>query len=65
MSMMVALPGRMFLGSLACLIHGILPFLCVRTGSATIMDLHHRMVAHRDRGTDTQREPASSRTAAA
>ncbi len=57
--------GRMFLGSLACLIHGILPCLCVRTGSATITDLHHRMVAHRDRGTGTQREPASSRTAAA
>jgi Family of unknown function (DUF6356) len=39
--------GRMILGGLACLVHGLLPFLFVRTGSATINELHSRMVTHR------------------
>ena len=41
--------GRMFVGSLACLVHAFLPFLCVKTGSRCITELHERMVAHRDR----------------
>jgi hypothetical protein len=38
---------RMILGGLACLVHGLLPFLFVRTGSATIAALHTSMVTHR------------------
>lgn len=34
---------------LACLIHGLFPFLFVKTGSRCIEDLHRRMVTHRDR----------------
>ena len=41
--------GRMFVGSLACLVHAFLPFLCVKTGSRCIEELHERMVTHRDR----------------
>ena len=40
---------RMFLGSLACLVHAFLPFLFVKTGSETIAELHERMVTHRRR----------------
>jgi hypothetical protein len=40
---------RMFLGSLACLVHAVLPFLFVKTGSDTIVALHERMVSHRRR----------------
>lgn len=40
---------RMFGGSVACLVHGLLPFLFTRTGSNQIRILHDRMVAHRDR----------------
>ncbi len=40
---------RMFLGSLACLVHAFLPFLCVKTGSETIAELNERMVTHRQR----------------
>lgn len=40
---------RMILGGLACLVHGILPFLFVKTGSNAIRELHTRMVTHRDR----------------
>jgi len=65
MGMAFSFSGRMFLASLACLIHGFLPFLFVRTGSSTITILHHRMVTHRDRRIDEQREVASSRAAAA
>lgn len=32
----------------ACLIHGLLPFLFVTSGSRCIEDLHRRMVTHRD-----------------
>ncbi len=39
--------GRMFLGAVACLIHGFLPFLFVKTGSVTIDELHDRMVVNR------------------
>ena len=40
---------RMVLGAVACLVHALLPFLFVKTGSAIITDLHGRMVTHRDR----------------
>lgn len=40
---------RMILGGCACLIHGLLPFLFVRTGSAQISTLHDRMVTNRRR----------------
>ncbi len=39
--------GRMFLASIACLIHGFLPFLFMKTGSSTITELHGRMVVDR------------------
>jgi hypothetical protein len=40
---------RMILGGFACLLHGLLPFLFVRTGSARIAELHDTMVANRRR----------------
>ena len=40
---------RMFLGSLACLVHAFLPFLFLKTGSDTIVALHECMVAQRRR----------------
>ncbi len=41
--------SRMFIASLGCFMHGIFPFLCVKTGSKTICTLHDRMVTHRDK----------------
>jgi hypothetical protein len=35
--------GRLMLAGLACLLHGIFPFLFERTGSRTIIDLHARV----------------------
>lgn len=40
---------RMVAGGLACILHGLLPFLFVKTGSRQISALHHRMVTHRTR----------------
>jgi hypothetical protein len=37
----------MMLGGAACVVHGLLPFLFVRTGSAQIRTLHDRMVVNR------------------
>ena len=39
----------MLAAGLACLIHGLLPFLFVRTGSSTINHSHHRMIVNRNR----------------
>ena len=38
---------RMFFASLACLVHAVLPFMFVKTGSETIETLYGRMVANR------------------
>lgn len=40
---------RMIAGGLACLLHGVLPFLFVRTGSQQIRTLHDRMVTSRSK----------------
>ena len=38
---------RMVFAGVACLVHGLLPFLFVRTGSRAIAELNDRMVANR------------------
>jgi hypothetical protein len=38
---------RMMLAGMACLVHGVLPFLFVRTGSRAIAELNDRMVVNR------------------
>ncbi|MDF3075069.1 MAG: hypothetical protein K0S54_2736 [Alphaproteobacteria bacterium] len=40
---------KLMLAGMACLVHAVLPFLFVRTGSGMISDLYQRMVAHRAR----------------
>ncbi|GAB4181254.1 MAG: hypothetical protein OHK0024_20090 [Thalassobaculales bacterium] len=39
--------SRMILAGFACLLHGLFPFLFVKTGSNAIRELHERMVTHR------------------
>jgi len=34
---------RMLIGGLACVAHGLFPFLFVRTGSKCVCDLHERL----------------------
>lgn len=40
--------GAMLCGGMACLVHGLLPFLFTRTGSTTVSRLHARMVTNRE-----------------
>lgn len=40
---------RMLLAGLACVLHGIFPFLCVTTGSDAMKCLHDEMSARRAR----------------
>lgn len=49
----------MIAGGFACLIHGLFPFLFVKSGSRCIEDLHRRMVTHRDRSKAAQDDGAS------
>lgn len=40
---------QLFIASLACFVHALVPGLCVRTGSNAIRALHERMVTNRRR----------------
>lgn len=39
--------GQLFLASMACFVHAVLPFLFTKTGSGIITKLHTRMVTGR------------------
>ncbi len=41
--------GRMILAGIACLLHGVFPFLFVKTGSDAVRSLHDNMVVNRRR----------------
>lgn len=45
--------GRMVLAGLACMVHALLPFSFVRTGSQAIDELHARMQATRRAASQT------------
>lgn len=47
---------RMLLGAIACLIHAVLPFLFVTTGSNMIRELNDRMVVNRRRRSEPDGE---------
>lgn len=53
---------RLLLAGLACLVHGLLPFLFTTTGSTAVRELHDRMVTHRVRqgGTDGANGPGEA-----
>ncbi|MEO0419445.1 MAG: DUF6356 family protein [Pseudomonadota bacterium] len=40
---------KMVTAGFACLLHGLLPFLFIRTGSEAVTELHERMVTKRRR----------------
>lgn len=58
MGMAFGFGAKMVMGGLACLLHAVFPFLFVRTGRACIEELHHSMVAHRDRRSPDAATPA-------
>ena len=39
---------RMLIAGIACILHGLFPFLCVTTGSDAMKSLHDEMCARRD-----------------
>jgi uncharacterized protein DUF6356 len=38
---------RLLFAGLACLVHAVLPFLCVKTGSRAVAELNERMILKR------------------
>jgi Family of unknown function (DUF6356) len=40
---------RMIVAGCACVLHGVFPFLFVKTGSTTVRHLHDQMITHRSR----------------
>lgn len=49
MGMAFGFGSKMVISGLACLLHGLFPFLFVTTGKRCIEDLHQRMVVCRDK----------------
>ena len=41
---------RMMLAGVACILHGLLPFLFVRTGSRAVTELNEQLMARRSAG---------------
>jgi Family of unknown function (DUF6356) len=41
--------ARMVVAGSACMLHGLFPFLFVKTGSTTVRHLHDEMITHRSR----------------
>lgn len=62
MGMAFSFSARMLVAGLACLIHGLFPFLCVKTGSMAITELHRRMVTNRSK-LDRQQVSAAPQSA--
>lgn len=46
---------KMFFGGIACLLHGLFPFLFTKTGSSIITQLHDSMVINRQKHEATQK----------
>jgi hypothetical protein len=55
--------GKLFIASMACFVHAIFPFLCTKTGSGIITQLHTRMVTARNRHSNTESEDSSAKAA--
>jgi hypothetical protein len=47
----------MFVGAVACLLHGVFPFAFQKAGSRRIVELHQRMVANRHRAPQNPGQP--------
>ena len=47
MSRAACFGARMMLAGMACLVHAVLPFLFVRTGSRAIVELNERLAVNR------------------
>jgi hypothetical protein len=57
---------RMFVGALACMLHGLFPFLFQRTGSRIVCELHQQLATHRPQvvarnGAATHEDAAAAR----
>ena len=56
MGMAFSFALTMLLSAIAGLIHGVFPFLFVKTGSSTITRLYERMVSRRNRSAQADRQ---------
>lgn len=54
--------GKMVLGGLACMMHGIFPFLFVNTGSQTALKLCERFLSRNAAGQSSISAPETDKT---
>ena len=52
--------GRMVVAGIACMLHALLPFVFVRTGSVAVEELHGQMQAVKRRGREDLSQLASA-----
>ena len=56
MGVALSFTSSMAFATAACLIHAFFPFLCMKTGSNKITELHDRMVANRHHQTSEDKK---------
>jgi hypothetical protein len=49
---------KLFKAAFACFVHGVIPGLCIKTGSRAITELHHSMVSFRVKGSEKPSPPS-------
>lgn len=47
MGVALTFAGAMLLGAVASVVHAVFPFLCTRTGSGIVLELHERVARRR------------------
>ena len=52
--------GRMVIAGIACMLHALLPFVFIRTGSQAVEELHAQMQAVKRRGREDLSQLASA-----
>jgi hypothetical protein len=49
--------SALFKAAFACVLHGLVPALCEKTGSTAVKTLHDRMITHRGKPATEQAQP--------
>lgn len=56
---------RLVAAGIGCMLHGLFPWVCTKTGSKAVNRLHHEMCTHRDRRPEAEQNTSSTKVSEA